>query len=164
MWGGDCFVCRLRRRGAVFSFGGWEREMVLDDSSRGFHPRTPGYFPHAGKVTKGALRERGISVSLSPSHYSPQEPRFTRGIAAATYAKNMPQAYFLNAAALARGATPRAALGVGCTARSGVRVLHRHCDYHTVVCSRLSQFDSCPRGEWLFAEVRGPQGAIFLAA
>ena len=81
--------------------------MVLDDSSRGFHPRTPGYFPHAGKVTKGALRERGISVSLSPSHYSPQEPRFTRGIAAATYAKNMPQAYFLNAAALARGATPQ---------------------------------------------------------
>ena len=154
MWGGEIVLfVASGGGGCCFSFGGWEREMVLDDSSRGFRPRTPGYFPLAGKVTKGALRERGISVSLSPSHYSPQEPRFTRGIAAATYAKNMPQAYFLNAAALARGATPRAALGAGCTTRTWVMVRHRHFSDHTVVCSRPTQFDSRPRGEWLFVAV-----------
>ena len=92
-----------------------------------------------------------------PPQYSPQEPRFTRGIAAATYAKNMPQAYFLNAAALARGATPPAALGAGCTTRTWVMVQIRHCDYHTVVRSRQTQFDSRPRGEWLFVEVNAPK-------
>ena len=29
---------------------------------RGFRPRTPGYFPHAGKVTKGALRRGTLSI------------------------------------------------------------------------------------------------------
>ena len=91
----------------------------------------------------------------------------------------MPQAYFLNAAApqrhlqggkgpLARGATPRAALGAGCTTRSGVRAWHRHFSDHTVVCSHQTQFDSRPRGEWIFVEVcfspprktRGEWGAV----
>ena len=121
---------------------------------------------------------------------------FSRGIAAATYAKNMPQAYFLNAAApdpgllsprresnqrdaqegdtfdcvpllritprtdIFKGASPPrqrgyppAGLGAGCTTRSWVGVLYGRFDYHTVVCSRQTQFDSRPRGEWLFVEV-----------
>ena len=75
----------------------------------GFHPHAPGYFLLVQKVTKNTRGGEGFrfpSPPRTPSHYSPQEPRFTRGIAAATYAKNMPQAYFLNAAALAREATP----------------------------------------------------------
>ena len=121
----------------------------------GFHPHAPGYFLLVQKVTKNPRGGEGFRFPSPPRppQYSQQEPRFTRGIAAATYAKNMPQAYFLNAAALARGATPRADLGAGFTTRSRVIVLHRHCDDHTAVCSRLGQFDSRPRGEWSFVEV-----------
>ena len=124
----------------------------------GFHPHAPGYFLLVQKVTKNTRGGEGFRFP-SPPHYSPQEPRFTRGIAAATYAKNMPQAYFLNAAALARGATPPADLGAGCTTRTWVMVQIRHCDDHTAVCSRLGQFDSRPRGEWFFVAVLYGRGA-----
>ena len=46
----------LLRPGETMSF--WQM--------RGFHPRTPGYFPLAGKVTKGALRRGTLSI-VSPS-------------------------------------------------------------------------------------------------
>ena len=48
--------------------------------------------------------------------------------------------------------------------QSHLRVRHCHCDDHTGVDSHPRQFDSRPKGEWLFVAVRRPQGAIFLAA
>ena len=104
---------------------------------RGFHPRTPGYFPLVGKVTKGTRRGRGISVSLSPFEPPLLETTLQGG-------PRPPRQ---------RGYPP-CCPGPGCTTRTRVMVQIRHCDDHTGVCSHLGRFHSRPRGEWLFVEVR----------
>ena len=134
--------CRpVRRTALFFAFSGGDSPFAGRVGTKncssptlwGFQPHAPGHFLLVQKVTKNTLRERGISISPFPENPIPLK-RLFKGAAGP----------------LARGATPPSALGAGCTTRSGVMVLYRHCDDHTVVCSRQTQFDSRPRGEWLF--------------
>ena len=112
-----------------------DQEIVLIQACGDSIPTPRVTFARAKSNQKHA-RGRGISISLSPSNPLSLK-RLFKG------AKGP----------LARGATPPADLRAGCTTRSGVMVQIRHCDNHTVVCSRPAQFDSRPKGEWFFVEV-----------
>ena len=59
-----------RSRNFTPAFWGWcdffvfpeDEELFVLQPFGGYAPRTPGYFPHAGKVTKGALRKGTLSI------------------------------------------------------------------------------------------------------
>ncbi len=98
-------------RGFDSPFAGWVGKRHFScRQSRGFHPRTPGYFPLAGKVTKGAQKRGTLSI-VSPSFETPPATTSSRGLRP-----------------LARGATPPCRLEGGLRPKERFFSRHSRCD------------------------------------